>query len=39
MTDLQKHLLMLLKEIDSICRENEIEYYLAAGTALGAARH
>ena len=39
MTDLQKHILMLLKEIDSICRENEIEYYLGAGTALGAARH
>ena len=39
MTDLQKELLKLLKEIDGICRENGIEYYLAAGTVLGAVRH
>ena len=39
MTDLQERILQLLKEIDSLCRENDIEYYLAAGTALGAVRH
>lgn len=39
MTDLQKHILKMLKEIDGICKENNIQYYLAAGTALGAVRH
>lgn len=39
MTELQVKVLDLLKEFDSICRENGIEYYLAAGTALGAVRH
>ena len=39
MTDLQSKILGLLKEIDSLCRENGIEFYLAAGTALGAVRH
>ena len=39
MTDLQERMLALLKEIDEICKKNEIKYYLFAGTALGAARH
>lgn len=39
MTKLQERILGLLLEIDSICRKNDIEYYLAAGTALGAVRH
>lgn len=39
MTEIQKHLLGLLKEIDQICRENDITYYLIGGTALGAVRH
>ena len=39
MTDLQERMLVLLKEIDEICKKNEIKYYLFAGTALGAARH
>lgn len=39
MTDLQEKILELLKEIDSLCRKNDIEFYLAAGTALGAIRH
>ena len=39
MTDLQERMLLLLKEIDEICKKHEIEYYLFAGTALGAARH
>lgn len=39
MTDLQERMLLLLKEIDAICRKHEIKYFLFAGTALGAARH
>ena len=39
MTDLQERMLLLLKEIDAICRKNNITYFLFAGTALGAARH
>lgn len=29
----------MLKEIDEICRENDITYYLDSGTTLGAVRH
>ena len=39
MTDLQKRMLGLLKEIDEICRKHDIRYFLFAGTALGADRH
>lgn len=39
MTEIQKQLLQYLKEIDVLCRENDIEYYLAGGTLLGAIRH
>ncbi|MBQ3322937.1 MAG: LicD family protein [Firmicutes bacterium] len=39
MTDLQKRMLLLLEEIDEICKKHEITYFLFAGTALGAARH
>lgn len=39
MNEKQAYLLKLLKEIDGICRENDIRYYLAAGTMLGAIRH
>jgi len=35
----QAELLKLLKEIDTICRENDIEYVLAGGTFIGAIRH
>ncbi|WP_373266117.1 LicD family protein [Hungatella hathewayi] len=31
--------LEMLLEVDRICRENDIVYYLSAGTALGAVRH
>ena len=39
MNERQSHLLRLLKEIDSFCREHDITYYCAAGTVLGAIRH
>lgn len=35
----QQILLQLLKELDEICRKNDITYYLVGGTALGAVRH
>ena len=35
-----KHLeLEMLKEIDRVCRENDIQYFLAGGSCLGAVRH
>jgi lipopolysaccharide cholinephosphotransferase len=37
--DLQIELLGLLKIIDKICRKQNIEYWLDAGTLLGAVRH
>lgn len=36
---LQKVILEIVKDIDSLCVENNIEYYLIAGTAIGAVRH
>lgn len=39
MTNLQRVLLMILKDIDILLKENNIPYYLDAGTALGAVRH
>ncbi len=39
MTDLQERMLLLLKEMDEICRKHDITYFLFAGSALGAARH
>lgn len=35
----QKILLGYLLEIDKICRQNDIKYFLAGGTLLGAIRH
>lgn len=37
--DLQKLIFQLLEELDKICKENNIEYWLEAGTLLGAVRH
>lgn len=36
---LQKHQLEMLKDIDFICKKNNIEYFLTWGSALGAVRH
>lgn len=37
--DCQAEMLILLKIIDKICRENNIEYWIDSGTLLGAVRH
>lgn len=39
MNEKHKVLLLLLKEFDCICRENDIEYILGGGSVLGAIRH
>lgn len=36
---MQLRMLEMLKYIDSICRENDIKYWLSSGTCLGAVRH
>ena len=36
---LQKVELSILKDFDDVCRENNIEYFALAGTAIGAVRH
>ena len=37
--ELQSMILKAMKEIHSFCVENDIEYYIIAGTMLGAVRH
>ncbi len=37
--ELHKVLLSAMKDIDKICRENGLKYYLHAGTLLGAVNH
>ncbi len=39
MTEIQTKILSLLEEVDTICRQNDIEYYLEGGAILGAIRH
>lgn len=36
---LQLKILDIVKDIDKLCRENDIEYYILYGSALGAIRH
>ncbi len=35
----QLHLLDVLKEFDSLCKQHDIQYFLGYGTLLGAVRH
>lgn len=37
--ELQKYQLQMLKDVDYICRKNNIDYFLTWGSALGAIRH
>ena len=39
MTELQQVVLGILEYVDRLCKENDIIYYLAYGTLLGAVRH
>lgn len=39
LTTMQSIELGILKELDRICRENDIKYFIIAGTMLGAIRH
>ena len=39
MTETQQNLYKLLIELDKICNDNDIQYFLAGGTSLGAVRH
>ena len=36
---LQLVILSIVKDIDKLCRNNDIEYYLFGGSAIGAIRH
>ena len=38
-TDLQKHLMQMMKWFHNYCSENKIRYYALGGTMLGAVRH
>ncbi|MGN1389912.1 MAG: phosphorylcholine transferase LicD [Bulleidia sp.] len=37
--DVQMVLLEMMKDIDELCRRNDIPYFLSGGSALGAVRH
>ncbi len=39
MTHLQEIILSIEKDIDTICKQHNITYYLDGGSALGAIRH
>lgn len=36
---LQQVILLIAKDVDKLCRENNIQYYLLGGSAIGAIRH
>jgi len=37
--NLQKTLLEILKDVDKVCKKNNIKYFLSGGSMLGAVRH
>lgn len=37
--EIQKNLLLIIKDFDAFCKKHNITYYLMGGTALGAMRH
>ena len=37
--DVQLKLLAMAKDLDKLCRKNNIPYFLSGGSALGAVRH
>ena len=39
MTEQQANLFKLFKEIDAVCKKNNIDYCLAGGSAIGPVRH
>ncbi len=39
MTEIHAKLLEILKELDTICKRHDAEYFLTGGSALGAIRH
>lgn len=39
LTELQQCELVILLEVDRVCKENNIKYFLSSGTLLGAVRH
>ena len=39
MTEKQEHLLQLFRELDEICKENNLRYFMAGGTAIGVVRN
>ena len=39
MTEKQEHLLQLFRELDEICKENNLRYVMAGGTAIGVVRN
>ena len=36
---LQSVILMIAKDVDKLCRKNNIKYFLLGGSAIGAIRH
>ena len=39
MTEKQKHLLKLFREIDGICKKHNLRYVMAGGTLIGVVRN
>ena len=37
--EMQQIILGILKAIDKVCREHNLQYFMIAGTMLGAVRH